>query len=123
MLKVIWLLNRKQGVTTRQFRERYERHAKLAQKYFGHLMTGYRRNYRTESSGGTSPDCVGEWMMPNEEAFNEIKRILADPVIGKEFDQDMEDFLDRNAAIMIKCEEVDTGTGDGHATRAHTRKI
>ena len=50
---------------------------------------------QAEVGGGFGPcdwdyDCVTEWVMPDEEAFNEINRIFADPVIGKIFHDDEE---------------------------------
>src|SRR5579862_3691840 len=107
MFKVIWLLRRKEGISHEQFKEHYERsHVVMAQKYISHLMLEYKRNYKTETWGGGVPteastgngggfgpidwdyDCITEWTMPNEEAFNEINRIFADPVIGQEFHAD-----------------------------------
>ncbi len=138
MFKVIWLVKRRQGITHEQFREYYERsHVVMAQKYIGHLLLEYKRNYKTETWGGGVPserggsfgpmeweyDCLTEWVMPNEEAFDEMNRIFADPVIGNEFHQDEEHFLDRPSVVLIKCDLVDTGPGDGHATLALRRKV
>jgi EthD domain len=134
MFKVLWLLRRKPGITHEQFRDHYENsHAILGQKYLGHLMVDYKRNYRTATAGGGVPtdpkgsalashsgeweyDCVTEWVMPNEAAFDEIMRLFADPVIGKVFHDDEENFLDRNSVFLIKCDTRDTGTGDGAET-------
>lgn len=124
MFKVMWLLKRKPGITHEQFRTHYERsHVVMAHKYIGHLLVEYKRNYKTETWGGGVPteqgggfgpvdwpyDCVTEWVMPDEAAFNEINRIFADPVIGKKFHDDEEHFLDREAVLLIKCDVVDTG--------------
>ena len=81
MFKVLWLLKRKTGITLEQFRDHYENsHAILAQKYLGHLLVEYKRNYKTGTAGGGVPtdphgnalaiqeweyDCVAEWVMPN----------------------------------------------------------
>ena len=132
MFKVLWLLKRKTGITLEQFRDHYENsHAILAQKYLGHLLVEYKRNYKTGTAGGGVPtdphgnalaaqeweyDCVAEWVMPNEEAFEEIMRIFADPVIGKVFHDDEEHFLDRESVFLVKCDTRDTGTGDGGET-------
>ena len=95
MFKVLWLLRRKPGITHEQFRDHYENsHAILGQKYLGHLMLDYKRNYRTATAGGGVPtdpkgsalashsgeweyDCVTEWVMPNEAAFD-VHAELAD---------------------------------------------
>lgn len=138
MYKVMWLLRRKAGISHAEFREHYENsHVKLAHKYIGHLMLDYKRNYKIETWGGGVPtdtgggfgpvewayDCVTEWVMPDEAAFDEINRIFADPVIGKIFHDDEEHFLDRDSILLIKCSVVDTGCGDGQGTLSMTRKI
>ena len=138
MFKVMWLLKRKAGISHAQFREHYEKsHVMLAHKYIGHLMVEYKRNYKTETWGGGVPtevgggfgpcewdyDCVTEWVMPDEAAFDEINRIFADPVIGKIFHDDEENFLDRDSILLIKCDVVDNGCGDGQGTLSMTRKI
>lgn len=126
MYKVVWFLKRKPGITAAQFREHYESsHSLLAKRHLGHLMSGYRRNYMTECWGGnvTGPDgaagfgprewefdCIAEWEMNDEAAFDEIMRIVSSPEIGPLFHEDEEHFLDRAATLLIKCEACDTGT-------------
>ena len=129
MFKVIFLLKRKPGITAEQFREHYERsHVKMAQKYLGHLLIGYVRNYvgeaRAARSQGQRPlefdyDCLTEWTLASEEALEEVYRIFAIPEIGKEFYDDEANFLDRDAVVSIRCRDgdvVNTGTGGGHGT-------
>jgi hypothetical protein len=134
MYKVIWLLKRKEGITLEQFRAHYENsHSVLGKKYLGHLLLEYRRNYNAGTMGGDVPtaesggggafgpvdfeyDCIVEWVMPSEEAFEEIMRIFADPEIGQIFYEDEEHFLDRKSVLLFKCDVSDTGTGDGHGT-------
>lgn len=126
MFKVIWFLKRKPGITHEQFRNHYENsHSVLAKKHFGHVMTAYRRNYKTECWGGgaTGPDgaasfgprewdfdCVTEWETEDEAAFEEIMRIVTLPEIAPLFYEDEEHFLDRDATMLIKCRTRDTGT-------------
>ena len=96
--KVHFMLKRKAGITHEQFRDHYEKsHSRLGQKYLGHCLTSYIRNYVGEARGarnqGTKPidfpyDCVTEWILPDEEALKEVYRIFADPVIGKVFYDD-----------------------------------
>jgi hypothetical protein len=127
MIKLIWLLRRKPGVTLEQFKTHYETsHARKAQKYFGHLMSGYVRNYKFETAGGGDMqpmewdyDCVAEWILPSEEALNEIWAIFANPEIYAEFKEDETHFLDSDACVMIKCRAqdiCDTGTTLAKAT-------
>jgi EthD domain len=126
MIKIIWLLKRKAGITPEQFRERYERHARLGQELAGHLISRYKRNYKIETQGGGTPtthgsassfgpieweyDCISEVCFATEAAYTENSRIFADPTLGKRFYDDEEDWLDRDAVLMFRCEEVDTGT-------------
>jgi hypothetical protein len=68
MERVFVLLKRKPGMSFEAFREHYENsHAKLGEKYFGHLFASYRRNYIPEgmrfadgSLGENAYDCVIE---------------------------------------------------------------
>ena len=131
MIKAIFMLRRKPGITHVQFREHYENsHARLGQKYLGHLMISYVRNYVSHvradgSAGGGSPwnyDCITEWVLPSQEALDEIFRIFADPVIGKIFRDDELNFLDSAALIAVSSVEsdvVNTGTGGGHGLAEH----
>jgi hypothetical protein len=130
MFKVMWLLRRKPGISHERFKEHYERsHVVMAQKYIGHLLIEYKRNYKTETWGGGVPtdtgggfgridwpyDCVTEWVMKDESAFDKINAIFAHPVIGKEFHDDEANFLDRESVVLIKCQVIDTGPGAGAA--------
>jgi hypothetical protein len=110
-----------------QFREGYERHARLAQKLAGHLLVKCVRNYNDgtwgngtptthDGSGGFGPiewgyDCIAKIYYRDEEAFNENNRIFADPALGKQFYEDEEDFLDRNLVVMFRCHTVETAAG------------
>ncbi|HEX3448417.1 MAG TPA: EthD domain-containing protein [Isosphaeraceae bacterium] len=126
MFKVMWLLRRKPGISHEQFKEHYESsHVIMAQKYIGHLLIEYKRNYKTETWGGGVPtdtgggfglidwpyDCVTEWVMKDESALDRINAIFAHPVIGKEFHDDEANFLDRDSVVLIKCQVIDTGPG------------
>jgi len=129
MIKAIFFLKRKAGLTHEQFRERYESHAKLGQDYFGHLLVRYERNYvgevrRSRSHGREQADwdfdCITEWVLNSEDALEDIYRILRDPVIGQVFYEDEEGFLDREALYSVVCRDndvVNTGTGGGHLLR------
>lgn len=124
MFKVIWLLKRKQGITFEQFREHYETsHAILGQKYLGHLLVDYRRNYDLAQETGAPPqertsgfDCISEWVLRDEAAFDECMRLLRDPAIGKQFLDDEEHFLDKGSVTLVRCDCRDTGPGDGAET-------
>ncbi|WP_157219442.1 EthD domain-containing protein [Flavisphingomonas formosensis] len=124
MAKLIFFLKRKQGITPEQFREHYENsHARFAQKYVGHLLTGYHRNYPTFAAldpsnvpEGSSPtpydigyDAITEMRVKDMAAVEEIGRIFNDPAIQPILKEDERKFLDDSATVMIVCDEVDTG--------------
>jgi hypothetical protein len=124
-VKVIFFAKRKAGLTPQQFRAHYESsHVKLAQKYIGHLIVGYRRNYPqfatlnpTNVPAGSQPaphdigyDCITELWFKDEAALAEVARIFSDPVLSPILAADEEKFLQRDATVMIVSEEVDTGT-------------
>jgi hypothetical protein len=128
-IRMTWLLRRLPGVTHEQFRAHYENsHAKMAQRYFGHLMTGYVRSYRSDmdiapewQSMRKDYDCLAEWAVPSEAAMHEILQTFADPVIGAEFSADEKHFLDVSSVVMLctrEADRIDTGPGDGPARPA-----
>ena len=124
MIRVLWLLRRKPGISFAQFREHYETsHAVLGQKYLGHLLLGYRRNYVLPAEAATSPvlqrvlaakgwdyDCVAEWDLADEAAFEQVVAILSDPEIGAIFHADEEHFLDRAAVRLVLADRSETDT-------------
>jgi len=127
MFKVIWLLKRKPGITHEQFRHHYETsHAVLGQKYFGHLILSYKRNYDEAKQAGNDTaflasrqseyDCVTEWIMESEAAFQECMALMANPRIGPVFLEDETHFLDSAATRLVRCSTSDTGSGDGAET-------
>jgi hypothetical protein len=125
MAKLIFFLKRKPGVTPEQFRDHYERsHVRFAQKYIGHLLTGYVRNYPIFAAldpsnvpAGTQPapydlgyDAITEMRVKNMAAIEEIGRIFNDPEIQPILKADEKKFLDDKATVMIVCDELDSGT-------------
>ena len=118
-LKILWLLKRRPDITPAQFREHYERsHAAIARKYVGHLLLGYTRNYQTEAWGGTATDpggfsrrsfdydCITELEVADEAAYEEMGRIFGSPAAAAELIEDEHKFLDREATVMLRCDEV-----------------
>ncbi|WP_175425614.1 EthD domain-containing protein [Trinickia violacea] len=124
MAKLVFFLKRKSDITPEQFREHYENsHVRLAQKYIGHLLTGYVRNYPTFAAldpsnvpAGTQPsphdigyDAITEMRVKDMAAIEEIGRIFNDPAIQPVLKADERKFLDDKATVMILCDERDTG--------------
>lgn len=124
MAKLIFFLKRKPGITPEQFREHYERsHVRYAQKYIGHLLTGYVRNYPilalldpSSVPPGTQPapydlgyDAITEMRVKDMAAIEEIGRIFNDPEVQPILKADERKFLDDKATVMIVCDESDSG--------------
>lgn len=122
--KLIFFLKRKPGITPEQFRAHYENsHVRYAQKYIGHLLTSYHRNYPTFAAlnpsnvpAGAQPqpynigyDAITEMRVKDMAAVEEIGRIFNDPEIQPILKADERKFLDDEATVMIVCDEVDTG--------------
>lgn len=124
MIKIIYFLKRKPGTSPEHFRAHYESsHVKLAQKYIGHLLIDYIRNYPTFAllnpsnvPAGTAPapydigyDCITEMFVEDQAMVDEIGRIFNDPEINPVLVEDELKFLDRDATVMIMTDVVSTG--------------
>jgi hypothetical protein len=116
MERVFILLKRKQGISFEEFRTHYESsHAKLGEKYFGHLFASYRRNYvasgmRFSDGAMIEPayDCVTELIFREPGGYQELKRIAADPEIRRILIEDEERFLDRMACANALSEPIES---------------
>lgn len=105
MKRVFVLLKRKPGMSFEDFRSHYEgSHAKLGEKYFGHLFESYRRNYIPEGlrlsdreTVENAYDCLTELVFRDEEGYKELKRIASDPEVQRTLIEDELRFLDRDA--------------------------
>lgn len=120
MIKVIWLIKRKAGMTKEAFRHHYETsHVKLAEQYVGHLLLTYNRNYPTEGkmnqSEGMDPpvlapfefdwDAITEMRVADQAASDEMFGIFENGESGKVFMEDENRFLDRKRVVMLQCHE------------------
>lgn len=125
MVKIIYFLKRKEGITHEQFREHYESsHVVLAKKYIGHLLNDYVRNYPTFAllnpsniPEGTEPepydigyDCITEMHVEGQAAIDEMTRIFNDPEVNPVLVEDELKFLDRDATVMIMVDVINNGT-------------
>lgn len=134
MIKLIFMLKRKPGITPEAFREHYESsHVKLAHKYIGHLLHKYVRNYPQQAvlnpsnqaeniaapAGGFDYDVITEMYLKNHEAVQEMSRIFNDPKINPILVADELKFLNREATLMLVCDQVDTGIGQDTHLAAH----
>jgi hypothetical protein len=125
MYKVFHFIKRKEHFTHEQFKEHFERsHAAMAIKFCGHLFLEYRRNYvniawtggdsRQENSGYGQRewdwDLISEWILPNEEALQEIYRVMQEPERDELFRADEDRFIDRRVTVTVPCDVRDVGT-------------
>ena len=125
MLKIVYFLKRKHGISPEQFRQHYESsHVVLAKRYIGHLLEDYVRNYPqfallnpSEIPEGTEPapydigyDCITEMYVKDQAAIAEMTRIFNDPDINPILVEDELKFLERDQTVMIMVEVVNTGT-------------
>lgn len=125
MYKVLHFIKRKPHLTHAQFKAHFERsHAAMALKFCGHLFSDYRRNYvdtawfggdsRVAGSGYAQQDwtwdLISEWILPNEEALQEIYRIMQEPDKDHLFRADEDRFIDRTATVTMVCDVYDVGT-------------
>lgn len=122
MIRILWLLRRKPGISHQAFRDHYENsHAVLGEKYLGHLMTSYRRHYVQPAAAAGSAvmqavlgakgwdyDCIAEWGLADEAAFEQVVATLSDREIGAIFHADEEHFLDRSSVRLVLCDSAET---------------
>ena len=116
MERVFILLKRKQGISFEQFQKHYESsHAKLGEKYFGHLFASYRRNYvpsgmRLGDGSAVEPayDCLTELIFREPGGYQELKRIAGDPEIRRILIEDEERFLDRMACANAMSQPIES---------------
>lgn len=123
MIKAIFLIRRKPGLSVEQFRAHYEnQHVDIALKYIRPYLKGYFRNYPDNSSsyfdtvenneGGIAPefnyDCVTEMWFENEERLQSMFDRLSEPDARAKIGADEELFLDPQSVVFLKCEETRT---------------
>jgi len=104
--RIFILLKRKPGLTFEDFRHHYETsHAVLGEKFFGHLLKSYRRNYtpagvRFSDHGSVTEnayDCITELIFKDANGSEELRRISNEPAVKQILTDDEERFLDRAA--------------------------
>ena len=119
MVKLIFMLKRRSGMSPADFRRHYEQsHVPLTLRHVGHLLKGYRRNYPQSALFNPSGrqvhlrtsdieyDAIAEMWLENESDLAEMNRIFNDPEINPLFTADEAEFLEREQTLMIVCEEL-----------------
>ena len=119
MLKIVVLMKRRKGITPEQYKDYYEtRHRKLIEHFVEHVVD-YRRTYPLRKAGapagygeldggaGDEPDFDGmtEIWVRDRAAMDRIFAVMADPKIGKIFETDEANFIDRDTIRLFICEE------------------
>ena len=116
MERVFILLKRKPGMSFEDFRHHYESsHAKLGEKYFGHLFASYRRNYvpsgmRLSDGAMIDPayDCVTELIFCEPGGYDELIRIAMQPEVHAILAEDESRFLDRSACANAMSQPIES---------------
>ena len=121
MIKLIFLIRKKKGMTSAAFRKHYETtHVGIATEHFGDLILDYRRNYPTSASvnpvdnsgdvksqdSAVPYDAVTEMLLQDQTALDEMLRRFASPELHAMIAEDEAAFMDRAALTMMVCEEV-----------------
>ena len=113
MVKFVFVLYRKPGLTVDEFRGYYEdKHVPLGAKYLGHLYDEYRRMYLDSPdrlstlSGGTSgsqegpyPDVITEITVADDDVA-EWERTVSNAEIRDELSEDEGRLFDRDLSFM-----------------------
>ena len=116
MLKLTFLMKRKQGMGFDAFRDYYENnHAPLAATLCPHLVR-YRRTYLTgwESLARSAQlpdpdfDCITECWYDVEGTWDERKLDLLPAEVFRQLAADEENFLDRRANRLVATEQIES---------------
>ncbi len=120
MIALIELLKKNPKMNIAQFHHHYENvHAKLVH-YVEHLIVDYQRNYpidgfgyvadsgvEVSQSATTRPawDSITQMTFSDIAAFGRVQRVLLDPKIKAEVEDDEEIYLDRSKTKVFICEQ------------------
>jgi hypothetical protein len=106
MDKLLIFLKRKPGISFEQFRDYYEqKHIPLAERFFGHLIKSYTRNYLTPGDNigpvlekvANEYDCVTELVFHDPDGYQQLRRIADNPEVINALSADREHFMDEAA--------------------------
>ena len=119
MLKMVILIRKKRGMSREDFIHHYETsHAVIGKRLLGHLWVKYVRNYPISlmeyqpenNSADDSYDAVTELWFKDQEAVDEMARIINIPENNKLILEDEEKFQERLHTRLLMVEEIDNGT-------------
>jgi hypothetical protein len=121
MIKLIFLIRRKPGLTPEQFMRHYEdTHADLALTYIRPFLLDYRRSYPQTGSSflsavtqeddvaeqtETQYDSITEMWLADRAAVDEMFKVLSEPEARRVLGEDEERFIDLPTVQMLECIE------------------
>jgi uncharacterized protein (TIGR02118 family) len=114
MVKMMFVIRRKPGISHSEFRDYYEtHHAPLAVSLFPQVES-YKRNYVIDGtlfgttgldSGPFTYDVVTEMGFADQEAYEEFREVAARPEISARIAADEEMFMDRASVALFLVDE------------------
>ena len=117
MDKLMIFLKRKPGVSFEAFRDYYEeKHIPLAERFFGHLIKSYTRNYLTPGDNigaehravANEYDCITELVFHDPDGYQQLRRVALDPAVMAALSADRAQFMDEAAGYNAPA-QVFTG--------------
>ena len=121
MLKAVFLLKRKPGMTFEEFKSYYETtHALLGERVLPTAVRYIRRYlvpYPDSEDGSrvdTDYDVITEIWFKNRADFDAAITMLAEPNIQKEIAEDEERLMDRSKIQLFTVEEYESDLGNGN---------
>jgi hypothetical protein len=122
MIKLVFLIRRKPGMSPHAFREHYETiHADLALTYIRPYLIDYRRSYPQAGSNfldavssgldiaaraETPYDAITEMWLVDRGAMDAMFKTLADPDVRTVLGEDEARFIDLPSVKMLECVEA-----------------
>ena len=116
-IKIIVMVKRKPGLSRDEFRHGYETsHSRIAVRLFGHLWSEYRRNYLLEGYSFGVPgvtqgpdeigfDAVSEYVLHDEVAFQEMRRIGQENYATIKADEAL--WFDQARCFAVTCDTIE----------------
>lgn len=118
MIKLVFLLKRKPGMTRAEFIERYENgHARLGEKHVPNAVRYVRRYFQpipelfTGDSVEPDHDVITELWFEDQQGYAEAMRHLALPEVVAEIIADEEELFDRPAHRVFLVDEHESAIG------------
>ena len=109
------LLHRKSGLSSQEFRERYEKeHRKIGERYLRPYANRYLRRYAHDLDADpaerseTVPDVITEVWFADRQAYDRAMQALAAPEAQEEISADEERLFARERMVRFLVEEYES---------------